>query len=151
MIEIPEGTSIKYEIDKASGVLVVDRFLHTAMVYPFNYGFIPDTKGSDGDPLDVVLISAQPVMPGCIARSRPIGLLEMEDEAGGDEKILAVPAHDIDRWYDDIKDVSDLDQPTREKIRHFFAHYKELEHGKWVKIKNFRDRSHALDVIRKAI
>lgn len=150
MIEIPEGTSIKYEIDKASGVLVVDRFLHTAMVYPFNYGFIPDTKGDDGDPLDVVLVSAQPVMPGCVVRARPIGVLEMEDEAGGDEKILAVPAHDVDRWYDDIHDVGDLDMPTREKIRHFFTHYKELEKGKWVKIKDFGSREKTLEIIKKA-
>lgn len=150
MIEIPEGTSIKYEVDKVSGVLFVDRFLHTAMVYPFNYGFVPDTKADDGDPVDVVLISAQPVMPGCVVRARPIGVLGMEDEAGRDEKILAVPAHDVDRWYDDIQDVGNLDTPTREKIRHFFMHYKELEKGKWVKINDFGGREQALEIIRKA-
>lgn len=150
MIEIPEGTSIKYELDKKSGVLVVDRFLHTAMVYPFNYGFVPDTKADDGDPVDVVLISGQAVAPGCIVRSRPIGLLEMEDEEGLDEKLLCVPSHDIDRWYDDIKDVNDIDKPTREKIRHFFTHYKELEKGKWVKIRDFAGRERALEILRKS-
>lgn len=150
LIEIPQGSSIKYELDKTSGVLFVDRFLHTSMVYPFNYGFVPDTKAADGDPVDVVLISAQPLMPGCIVMARPVGLLEMEDEAGGDEKILAVPAHNVDRWYDDIQDVTDLDTPTREKIRHFFTHYKELEKGKWVKVKDFAGAAQAIEVLKKA-
>jgi inorganic pyrophosphatase len=150
LVEIPQGSSIKYELDKKSGVMLVDRFLHTAMVYPFNYGFIPDTKALDGDPVDVLLISAQPVIPGSAVLSRPIGLLEMEDEAGIDEKIIAVPTKDIDPWYAKILDVHDLDEATHEKIRHFFNHYKELEPGKWVRIRNFLGKEQALAAIRKS-
>jgi len=151
LVEIPQGSSIKYELDKKSGVMLVDRFLHTAMVYPFNYGFIPDTKAQDGDPVDVLLISAQPVIPGSVVLSRPIGLLEMEDEAGIDEKILAVPTKDVDPWYAKILDVDDLDEATHEKIRHFFNHYKELEPGKWVKIRNFLGRKEAMASIKNGI
>lgn len=151
IIEIPEGSSIKYEIDKESGAIVVDRFIHTAMVYPFNYGFIPHTLADDGDPVDVLLISAQPVAPGCVVAARPIGMLEMEDEAGMDMKVLAVPVKGVDPWYADIKEASDLDKLTREKIKHFFEHYKELEPGKWVEIKGIQSSKRALSAIKKAM
>ncbi len=151
VIEIPQGSSIKYEIDKASGAIVVDRFIHTAMVYPFNYGFIPHTHAEDGDPVDVLLISAQPVAPGCVIAARPIGMLEMEDEAGIDTKILAVPTKAVDPWFAKIVEAADLDEATQEKIKHFFTHYKELEEGKWVKIRNILGRSAALEAIKKAM
>lgn len=151
IIEIPEGSSVKYEIDKESGAVFVDRFIHTAMVYPFNYGFIPHTKSEDGDPVDVLLISAQSVVPGAVVPCRPIGLLEMEDEAGIDTKILAVPVTAIDPWYTRIIEASDLDPALQEKIRHFFIHYKELEPGKWVKIRNFLGREAAEKVIKESL
>jgi inorganic pyrophosphatase len=150
IVEIPQGSSIKYELDKKSGALIVDRFIHTAMVYPFNYGFIPQTHADDGDPIDVLLISAQPVAPGSVMLSSPIGLLEMEDEAGIDTKIIAVPAKNVDPWYAKVNDVTDLDEATHEKIKHFFAHYKELEEGKWVKIRSFLGKKEAIAAITKA-
>ncbi len=151
LVEIPQGSSIKYELDKESGVMLVDRFLMTAMSYPFNYGFIPDTKAQDGDPVDVLLISAQPVIAGSVVMSRPIGLLEMEDEAGIDEKIIAVPVQKVDPSYSSVNDVNDLDETTLGKIRHFFTHYKELESGKWVKIRNFVGGKEAVASIKKSI
>lgn len=150
VVEIPQGSSIKYEIDKESGAPVVDRFIHTAMVYPFNYGFIPQTHADDGDPMDVLLISAQPVVPGCIVPARPIGMLEMEDEAGIDTKIIAVPAMKVDPWYAKIEDIEDCDDATKEKIKHFFSHYKELEPDKWVKIKRMLGKKEAQDAIMKS-
>ena len=151
VIEIPQGSSIKYEIDKKSGAVFVDRFIHTAMAYPFNYGFVPHTKSEDGDPIGVLLLSAQAVIPGCVVPARPIGMLEMEDEAGVDTKILAVPAANVDPWYSKIRDMTDLDEATHEKIKHFFGHYKELEPGKWVKIRNFLGRDAAIKAIKKAM
>ncbi len=151
VVEIPQGSSIKYELDKESGMLVVDRFIHTAMVYPFNYGFIPQTHADDGDPIDVLLISAQPVTPGCIVPARPVGMLEMEDEAGTDTKIIAVPAKNVDPWYANIEDIANLDEPTLEKIKHFFSHYKELEPNKWVKIRQMLGKEQALDAIKAAM
>jgi len=151
VVEIPQGSSIKYELDKESGALVVDRFIHTAMVYPFNYGFIPQTHADDGDPIDVLLISGQPVTPGCVVPSRPIGMLEMEDEAGIDTKIIAVPAKKVDPWYVKIEDVKDLDEATHEKIKHFFGHYKELEQGKWVKIRQILGKEDAAEAILKSV
>jgi len=151
VIEIPQGSAIKYEIDKTSGAVVVDRFIHTAMVYPFNYGFIPHTMAEDGDPVDVLLVSAQPVVPGCVMAARPIGMLEMEDEAGIDTKIIAVPAKNVDPWYAKIESIDDLGEATHEQIKHFFEHYKELEPGKWVNIKNFLGRKEALEAIQKAM
>lgn len=151
VVEIPQGSSIKYELDKESGAIVVDRFIHTSMVYPFNYGFIPHTKADDGDPMDVLLISAQPVSPGCVVLSRPIGMLEMEDEAGIDTKILAVPAESVDPWYGTIKEASDLDPATQSRIKHFFKHYKELEPGKWVKIRKILGKKEALACIKASL
>ena len=149
-VEIPQGSSVKYELDKESGAIVVDRFLHTAMAYPFNYGFNPQTHAEDGDPVDVLLISSLPVVPGSVIAARPIGLLEMEDEAGPDNKILAVPIKKVDADFADVNDVSDLNDATRNKIKHFFESYKQLEPGKWVRTKNFLNREKALEEINKS-
>ena len=149
VIEIPQGSSIKYEVDKESGAVFVDRFLFTAMYYPFNYGFIPNTLAEDGDPTDVLVISSQPVVPGSVIRSRPIGMLEMEDEEGIDTKIIAVPVSKLDRSFDNINDVNDLPEATLEKIKHFFEHYKELEKGKWVKVKEFKSAETAKEAIKQ--
>lgn len=150
-IEIPQGSSIKYELDKDSGVMMVDRFIHTAMSYPFNYGFVPQTHADDGDPIDVLVLSACPVYPGCVMRCRTIGMLEMEDEAGTDTKILAVPVSKLDPTYDDIKDVKDLPASLRAKIEHFFQRYKELEPGKWVKVKAFLGTKEAQAAIAESV
>ena len=150
-IEIPQGSSIKYELDKESGVVMVDRFNFTAMFYPFNYGFIPGTKAEDGDPTDVLVISSYSVAPGTVIPSRPIGMLEMEDEAGIDTKIIAVPTSKVDPFFSKINDISDLDEMTKKKIQHFFNHYKELEPGKWVKTKSFLGKEAAYKDIQKSI
>jgi len=149
-IEIPQGSSIKYELDKETNVIMVDRFSYTAMFYPFNYGFIPGTSAEDGDPVDVLVISTYPVHPGTVIPSRPIGMLEMEDEAGIDTKILAVPTVKVDPFFAKINDISDIDEVTKNKIKHFFNHYKELEPGKWVKTKDFLPKEKALESIKKA-
>ena len=150
-IEIPQGSSVKYELDKESGVIMVDRFNFTAMFYPFNYGFIPGTSAEDGDPADVLVISSYPVEPGTVIPSRPIGMLEMEDEAGIDTKIIAVPTLKVDPFFSKINDIVDLDEMTKKKIQHFFNHYKELEPNKWVKIKSFLSKEEAFKAIKKAI
>lgn len=150
-IEIPQGSSVKYELDKESGVIMVDRFNFTAMFYPFNYGFIPGTSAEDGDPVDVLVISSYPVEPGTVIPSRPIGMLEMEDEAGIDTKIIAVPTLKVDPFFSKINDVADLDEMTKKKIQHFFNHYKELEPGKWVKTKKFLGKEEAYKAIKKSI
>jgi inorganic pyrophosphatase len=150
-VEIPQGSSIKYEIDKDSGFLFVDRFLHTAMAYPFNYGFIPQTNADDGDAVDVLLISSLPVTPGSVVRARPIGMLEMEDEAGADNKILAVPITKTDAHFADVQNITDVSDHTKNKIKHFFESYKTLETGKWVKVKNFLDKKAALEEIQKGM
>ncbi|RMA92563.1 inorganic diphosphatase [Hydrogenothermus marinus] len=151
VVEIPQGSSIKYEVDKESGAVFVDRFLFTAMYYPFNYGFIPNTLAEDGDPTDVLVISSQPVTPGSVIRSRPIGMLEMEDEEGIDTKIIAVPVSKLDPSFDNINEVSDLPEAILNKIKHFFEHYKELEKGKWVKVRDFKSSKIAKEDIKKAI
>ena len=150
-VEIPQGSSIKYEVDKDSGLLFVDRFLHTAMSYPFNYGFVTQTDAEDGDAVDVLLISSMPVTPGSVVRARPIGILEMEDEAGMDNKILAVPIKKIDPDYTDIEDINDISEHTKNKIKHFFENMKSLEKGKWVKLKNFLGKDAAMEEIRKCM
>jgi len=144
VIEIPQGSLVKYELDKDSGFIVADRFHYTSMPYPFNYGFIPNTKADDGDPVDVMVVSSQPLSVGIVISVRVIGMLEMEDEAGVDTKIIAVPTTKVDPFYAHINDVSDLDEPTQKKIKHFFDHYKELEPGKWVKTKAFLGKGEAL-------
>jgi inorganic pyrophosphatase len=135
IIEVPVGGEpIKYELDKAAGTLVVDRFLYTAMRYPGNYGFIPHTLSEDGDPCDVLVASTRAIVPGAVMAVRPVGVLLMEDEAGGDEKIVAVPTSKLTKRYDRIQNYSDLPEITLEQIQHFFEHYKDLEPNKWVKV-----------------
>jgi inorganic pyrophosphatase len=134
IIEIPQGGHpVKYEIDKESGAMFVDRFLHTAMFYPGNYGFIPHTLSGDGDPCDVLVIGQLPVMSGAIIRSRPIGVLMMEDQSGMDEKILAVPVEELFPFYAKVSSYEHLPPILCEQIAHFFQHYKDLEKGKWVR------------------
>jgi len=151
LIEIPQGSSVKYELDKDSGALIVDRLLHTSMTYPFNYGFIPNTHAKDGDPIDVLLISSLPVTPCTVVAARPIGLLEMEDEAGPDNKILAVPIEKIDPQFASVKDIADLSDHIKQQIKHFFESYKELEPGKWVKTKEFLGKDKAEAEIKKSL
>ena len=134
IIEIPQGGNpVKYEIDKASGAMFVDRFLHTSMIYPANYGFIPHTLSGDGDPCDVLVIGQLPVISGAVIRSRPIGVLMMEDQSGVDEKIIAVPVDDLLPFYSKVASYKDLPEILCDQISHFFEHYKDLEKGKWVK------------------
>jgi inorganic pyrophosphatase len=152
IIEIPMGGEpIKYEVDKASGALFVDRFLHTAMYYPCNYGFLPHTLSDDGDPCDMLVVGRRPIQPGAVLRSRPIGVLIMEDEAGLDEKILAVPVNKLHPFYSDVKSYKDLPEILLDQIAHFFQHYKDLEKGKWVKIKRWGDADEAAKIIQHSI
>lgn len=138
IIEIPiGGQPIKYEVDKDSGAVFVDRFLHTSMVYPANYGFIPQTLSEDGDPCDVLVVCEHTLIPGCVIPCRPIGALVMEDESGQDEKIVAVPIDKLHPFHKDVKTPEDLPPLMKEKISHFFEHYKDLESGKWVKVKDW--------------
>ena len=150
-IEIPAQSNIKYEIDEETGALMVDRFLHTASFYPFNYGFIPQTKANDGDPLDVIVLSEYSVVPGSMIRCKPIGMLQMEDEAGNDEKLIAVPLEKIDPLYGAIKTIEGVPQSTKNKIKHFFETYKTIEPGKWVKVQGWEDAAKAKEVIKKGL
>jgi inorganic pyrophosphatase len=152
VVEIPlGGVPVKYEIDKDSGALFVDRFLHTAMFYPGNYGFIPHTLSADGDPCDVLVVSQVPVVPGAVIRCRPVGALVMEDEAGGDEKILAVPVDKLHPFYTGVSSYKDLPVIMCEQIAHFFQHYKDLEKGKWVSIVKWLDAQGAETLVIEAI
>lgn len=138
IVEVPVGGEpIKYELDKASGTLFVDRFLYTPMHYPGNYGFVPHTLSEDGDPIDVLVCNTRAIVPGAVMPCRPVGVLIMEDDGGGDEKIIAVPSSRTTRRYDKILTYTDLPSITIEQIQHFFEHYKDLEPGKWVKIKEW--------------
>ena len=138
IIEIPlGGNPVKYELDKVSGAMYVDRFLYTAMFYPGNYGFIPHTLANDGDPMDIIVLGPTAVVPGAVVRSRPVGALLMEDEAGGDEKIIAVPVDKLHPYYSNVGSYRDLPEVLREQVAHFFAHYKDLEKGKWVKVQGW--------------
>jgi inorganic pyrophosphatase len=138
IVEIPMNADpIKYEVDKATGALFVDRFVSTAMHYPCNYGYIPDTLSDDGDPVDVLVITPFPLVPGVVVRCRPIGMLRMTDEAGGDQKLLAVPIDKLTPIYRSIETARDLPEVTLAQITHFFAHYKDLEPGKWVKVEGW--------------
>jgi inorganic pyrophosphatase len=135
IIEVPiGGEPIKYELDKAAGILVVDRFLYTSMRYPGNYGFIPHTLSADGDPCDVLITNTRAITPGAMLSVRPVGVLFMEDEAGLDEKIIAVPTSKLTQRYDGVRSYTDLPDITIKQVQHFFEHYKDLEAGKWVKI-----------------
>jgi len=151
VIEIPRGSNIKYEFDEEIGKIVVDRVLYTAMFYPFNYGFIPSTLEEDGDPLDVLIISYETFLPGVLIRIKPIGVLITEDEEGIDRKIVAVPNEKIDPRFSNIKDIEDLPQAILDQIKHFFEHYKELEPGKWVKVKEWKGVKDAKNIIKEAI
>ncbi|GAA0598182.1 inorganic diphosphatase [Paenochrobactrum glaciei] len=152
IIEVPVGGHpIKYEMDKDAGALIVDRFLYTPMTYPGNYGFVPHTLSDDGDPIDVLICNTRPLIPGCVINVRPIGVLVMEDNAGKDEKIIAVPSPHLTRRYEKIHDYSDLPEITLQQIAHFFEHYKDLEPGKWVKIGEWGDEDYARKLIVEAI
>ncbi|MFN7237481.1 MAG: inorganic diphosphatase [Brevundimonas sp.] len=152
VIEIPQGgLPVKYEMDKDSGALFVDRFLHTAMYYPGNYGFVPHTLADDGDPCDVVVINPTPVVPGCVIRARPIGALLMEDEAGRDEKILAVPVDKLNPFYSDIASYRQLPPFLIEQIEHFFSRYPDLEKGKMSKVTRWADAGEAAELIAAGI
>jgi inorganic pyrophosphatase len=152
IVEIPQGGApVKYEIDKASGAMFVDRFLHTAMFYPANYGFIPHTLSEDGDPVDCMVVGPTPVIPGCVVRARPIGALLMEDEKGTDEKVLAVPVDDLHPFYRSVSSYRDLPEILLQQIEHFFTHYKDLEKGKWVTVKRWAEPLEAAELIRAAI
>ncbi len=151
VIEIPMGSSVKYEYDKELGVIRVDRFLYTSMVYPFNYGFVPGTMEEDGDPVDVLVITREPLYPGVVIEARPVALLIMEDEEGPDSKVVAVPKEKLDPTYANIRDVNDIPEALRNKIKHFFEHYKELEPGKWVRVKEWRGAEEAKRKILEAI
>jgi inorganic pyrophosphatase len=146
-VEIPQGgLPVKYELNEASGVLFVDRFLHTSMIYPFNYGFIPNTLAEDGDALDILVVTPMPVVPGCVIRARPVGVLLMSDEKGVDEKILGVPADALNPFYADVKSYLDLPPLMLKQISHFFTHYKDLEPGKgatvgdWAPVEKAQER-----------
>ena len=145
------GEPIKYEMDKAAGTLFVDRFLHTPMRYPGNYGFVPHTLSADGDPIDVLIANTRPLVPGAYINVRPVGVLKMEDEGGGDEKIIAVPSTKLTKRYMHVESYRDLPPITLEQIQHFFEHYKDLEPGKWVKLIGWGDRAEAQLMIRQAI
>ena len=152
IVEVPiGGEPIKYEMDKDAGALVVDRFLYTAMRYPGNYGFIPHTLSGDGDPCDVVVANTRAIVPGAIMSCRIVGVLLMEDEAGGDEKLIAVPSAKLTQRYDNVKDYRDLPEITLRQIEHFFAHYKDLEPGKWVKILRWGDAEEARALVLEGI
>ena len=151
VIEIPANHSpIKYEIDKDMDCLMVDRFMATPMFYPANYGYISDTLADDGDALDVSVITPYPVAPGSVIRARPVGVLNMEDEAGGDAKLVAVPHEKLTQLYNDVKDIDDVPQLLRDQIQHFFENYKDLEKGKWVKVQGWGNADEARDMIVKS-
>ncbi len=152
IIEVPMGGEpIKYEIDKASGAMFVDRFLYTSMRYPCNYGFAPHTLCGDGDAIDVLVVGQRALVPGAVVRARPVGVLMMEDEAGIDEKIVAVPHSKLTPYYDGIKTYLDLPQVMQDRIPHFFAHYKDLEPNKWVKILGWEGPEKAGELILESI
>jgi inorganic pyrophosphatase len=152
IIEVPiGGEPIKYEMDKKAGTLVVDRFLYTPMRYPGNYGFIPHTLSADGDPCDILVANTRPIIPGAIIAVRPIGVLKMTDEGGGDEKIVAVPTLKLTQRYAHVINYTDLPEITWRQIEHFFAHYKDLEGGKWVTFVGWGDANEAKRLITEAI
>jgi inorganic pyrophosphatase len=152
IIEVPVGGQpIKYEMDKKAGTLIVDRFLYTSMTYPGNYGFVPHTLSGDGDPIDVLVCNTRQLIPGCVINVRPIGVLIMEDNAGQDEKVIAVPSPHLTRRYEKVHNYTDLPEISLMQIEHFFEHYKDLESGKWVKLGSWQDADHAKQMIVDAI
>lgn len=152
VIEVPAGSvPVKYEMDKESGALFVDRFLATPMHYPCNYGFVPQTLSEDGDPIDVLVVSEYAVVPGAVFKAKPVGVLIMEDEKGKDEKIIAVPEPKSNSIYAGVKDYQELPELLRQQINHFFEHYKDLEKGKWVKVTGFANAQQAEAMITEAM
>ncbi len=152
VVEVPlGGEPIKYEMDKESGALFVDRFLYTAMRYPGNYGFIPHTLSGDGDPCDVLIANTRAIAPGAVMNVRPVGVLVMEDDGGQDEKIIAVPSSKLTQRYDRVENYTDLPEITLKQIEHFFEHYKDLEPGKWAKIIRWGDKAEAHRLIQEAV
>ncbi|MGE0629096.1 MAG: inorganic diphosphatase [Hyphomicrobiaceae bacterium] len=152
VVEVPiGGEPVKYEMDKDSGTLFVDRMLYTAMRYPGNYGFVPKTLSEDGDPIDVLIANQRPLIPGCVINCRPVGVLRMLDEKGGDEKLIAVPSERVTARYDRVRSYRDLPDIVVGQISHFFEHYKDLEPGKWVKLDGFGDDAEARRMIEEAI
>ena len=151
IVEVPiGGEPIKYEMDKAAGTLVVDRFLYTPMRYPGNYGFVPHTLSEDGDPIDVLVANTRPVVPGAVMNVRPVGVLKMVDDGGGDEKIIAVPMPRLTQRYIHVHNYTDLPEISRQQIQHFFEHYKDLETTKWVKVLGWGDAAEAQDFIMRS-
>jgi inorganic pyrophosphatase len=151
VIEIPQGSNVKYEVDKDTGALVVDRLLYTPMAYPAAYGYIPGTLADDGDPADALVLVPAAIVPGAVLRARPIGILHMDDEAGSDEKIICVPHDKVHPLYKNVKTTADLPEITLQIITHFFETYKDLEPGKWVKVKGFGSLEDAHAAILKSI
>ena len=152
IIEVPiGGQPIKYEMDKKAGALFVDRFLYTSMRYPGNYGFVPHTLSGDGDPIDVLVCNTRELLPGCVINVRPIGVLLMEDNAGVDEKVLAVPSPHITRRYENVFNYTDLPEITLDQVAHFFEHYKDLEPGKWVKVGGWHDAAYVKKMVVEAM
>ena len=152
IIEIPKDAEpVKYEVDKATGAIFVDRILSTPMRYPCNYGYIPHTLCGDGDPADVLVILPLPLVPGSVIRCRPVGVLRMQDEAGSDEKLVAVPIDKVFSGYAHIEDIGQVSQHWLDRIGHFFEHYKDLEKGKWVKLDGWGGAAEAKDIIRESV
>ena len=151
VIEIPQGSQVKYELDKESGAIVVDRFLFTPMAYPAAYGFIPNTLADDGDPSDALVLAPAPIVPGAVIRVRPIGVLFMEDESGQDEKLVCVPHDKLHTAFAEVKEIEQLPKITRDSIEHFFTRYKDLEVGKWVKVRGWGNAAQAAEIIERQI
>lgn len=151
IIEITQGTHAKCEVDEDTGVLMVDRFLYTPFSYPFNYGFVPSTAAKDGDPLDIVVLSMHPIQAGMGIKVKPIGLLESEDEEGIDHKVIAVPVKKVDPVFGTFEEMDDVPENTRDQIKHFYEHYKDLEPGKWVKVLGWKDKAAALKEVESTI
>ncbi len=151
VIEIPYGSNIKYEIDKDSGAVVVDRVMYSAMFYPANYGFVPNTLADDGDPADILVLNEYPLQAGCVIKCRLIGVLIMEDESGKDEKLLAVPLTKLDPTFEGVDSLEDLPKATLNRIKNFFETYKMLEPGKWVKVKDFQGKDEAQKLLQDSI
>ena len=152
IIEIPaHNPPVKYEVDKATGAMFVDRFLATAMFYPCNYGYVPQTLSDDGDPVDVLVVTPVALIPGAVVRVRPVGMLRMTDESGQDAKILAVPVDKLSTMYKDIKEPQDVPKHLLDSISHFFEHYKDLESGKWVRVDGWGDSAEAKQEITESV
>ncbi|MDD3735018.1 MAG: inorganic diphosphatase [Candidatus Pacebacteria bacterium] len=149
-VEIPKGSSQKFEFDEDLKMIKLDRVLYESFFFPFEYGYILNTMGEDGDPLDALLFSTYPTFPGCVVEARAIGLILMEDESGIDNKVVAVPGDKIDPRFKEIREIDDLPSHTREEIKFFFENYKKLEKEKWVKLAGFKDSLSAQELIKKS-